>query len=135
MQSPQREAWARLPWRRWVGRGVLLGLAAALLVGVVALLDAREPLIARHAGLAVWWPAYVALSVAGFVAVAALLARWRYALPALATVQLAQFIAEAALIGWGPHLLRIPVVLGLAAWASHVRGPAGRAAANITPVA
>lgn len=125
MRAPAREAWRRLPWRRWIAGGILLGLAAASVLGVVALWIRREWLLIAHPGLADTWILYLGLGGAQLLALVALLARRRHALRAVVLLSALIFAFEALQIGLGLHLLRLPAALLLVLWADR-QLPAGR---------
>ncbi len=119
MRPPAREAWRRLAWRRWIARGILLGICAATAFGIAALSIHRESVIIAHPNLAGAWILYLGLAGASLLALVALLARRRYALRSVILISAPIFAFEAVQIGWGLHLLRIPVALLLVLWADH----------------
>lgn len=100
-----------------MARGILLGLCGATVFGIAAFVTQRAAVIAAHPGLAGAWLFYVGLGVASLLALIAMLARRRHALPALALVSVVVFVFEALQIGWGLHLARIPIALILVFWA------------------
>jgi hypothetical protein len=117
MHPPAREAWRRLPWRRWVARGALLGLCAATALALAAIYTQRAALVARHALLAPTWWIYIALGASTLLALLAVLSRLRHAMPAVILLSALAFVFEMIVLGPGPHLLRIPVSLLLVMWA------------------
>ncbi len=117
MRPPAREAWRRLPWRRWIARGILLGLCAATVLGIAVFVSQRASPGAAHPGLAGGWLVYLGLGIASLAALIALLARRRHGLRALTLISVLVFAFEALQFGWGLHLARVPIALLLAWWA------------------
>lgn len=117
MRHPAREAWRRLPWRRWCARGALLGLCAATVLGLAAFITHRDAAILRFPALADWWWPYLGLGACTLLTLLAVLSRLRNATAALLVLSAIVFIFESQLLGFGLHLMRIPVSLLLALWA------------------
>jgi hypothetical protein len=117
MAQVPREAWRRLPWKRWFGRGTLLGLCAATVFALAVFITQRELLMLRHPLLADWWWFYVALGACTLLALLAVLSRLQNAIRALVLLSVVVFAFEYLVLGAGLHLLRIPLSLILVIWA------------------
>jgi hypothetical protein len=117
MDNPTRVAWRRLPWRQWLAKGTLLGLCAATVLGLAAFATQREAAVLRHPLLADWWWTYIGLGVCTLLALLAVMSRLRSGIGVLILLSAAVFAFESQVLGWGLHLLRIPLSLMLAIWA------------------
>jgi hypothetical protein len=117
MQPSTREVWRRLPWQRWLARGALLGLCAATVLALAAIFTQRASLVTRHPLLAQTWWIYLALGLATLLSLLAVLSRLRHAVLAVAILSAVAFVFESLVLGFGPHLMRIPLSLLLVIWA------------------
>lgn len=120
MPQPAREAWRRLPWQLWLARGALLGLCAATVFGIAAVIATRDAVVDGHPLLASWWWVYLALGACTLLTLLAVLSRLRHALAMLTLLSAIVLLFESTLLGWGLHLARIPISLTLAFWADRV---------------
>jgi hypothetical protein len=127
MPNPAREAWRRLPWRRWCARGTLFGLCSANALALAAFIVQRDDAVRRYPGLADSWWLFVLLGAANLIALLAILSRLPRAVPVLIAINVAALLFELWALGVGPHLLRIPLSLSLALIAERMLRPAGAA--------
>lgn len=117
-QNPAREAWRRLPWRRWIARGTLFGLSAAAMLNLILFSRVLPELMPRHALLPAWSWLGLVFGVLNLLALAAALAGWRSARLVLCIAAALSFGFEFVVLGAGPYLLRIPLALAAALWAT-----------------
>lgn len=119
MDAMGRDIMRRLPWRKWIAKGVLLGLLASTSVALYLIAAKAELWQQRWPGL-VGTAYQVYLGIGGFTLISLLtaLARWRHSpiLILLATIVAIAF--ELSVLGAGPHLLRLPIAGGLGFWAA-----------------
>lgn len=117
-QNPAREAWRRLPWRRWVARGTLFGLSAATTLSLLLFIRISPELAPQHALLPAWSWLGLACGVLNLLTLVAALAGWRSARLALCVAAVLSFGFEFVTLGAGLYLLRIPLALAAALWAT-----------------
>ena len=124
MDTLARDILARLRWRTFVAKGVLLGLLASASAAIVLLLMQPDVWRMQWPGLAGtrYW-AYLGLGALTMGSLLMALGGHRHARRALVAVALAVLGFEALVMGPGPHLLRVPFATLLAFWASGVIRP------------
>lgn len=124
MDTMAREVLARMRWRLWIAKGVVLGLLASASAAIVLLL--MQPAAWR-----MQWPAlegtrywsYLGLGLLTIMSLLMLLGGHRQGRAVLVAVAVAVMAFEALVLGIGPHLLRVPVATALAWWAGGVIQP------------